>query len=80
MVSAFRRPAAGIDGGQFARLGIPVNGEKIAADAVAFRFHYAERGVGRDGRIHGGAAARQHLRSGLRREGLAGGYDAARRR
>ena len=74
---AFGRPAAGVDAGQLAGFGLVIDDEEIAADAAALRFHDAEGGIGRDGRIDGGAAAGQHLRSGLRREGLGGGDDSA---
>ena len=79
MVRALGRPAAGVDGGELAGLGIPIDGEQIAAHAVALRLDHAQHGVGRDGRVHGRTAARQNLRSRLRSQRLAGGHDAALR-
>ena len=74
---ALGRPAAGVDAGQLAGFGLVVDDEEIAADAAALRFHDAESGIGRDGRIDGGTAAGQDLRAGLRCQGLGGGYDSA---
>ena len=77
MERPFGRPPAGVDAGQLAGFGLVVDDEEIAADAAALRFHDAEGGIGRDGRIDGGTAAGEDLRSGLRCQGLGSGYDSA---
>ena len=70
-------PAAGVEGGELAGFGVPVDGEEVAADAVAFGLDDAEYGVSGDGGVDGGSAAGQYLRAGLGGEGLAGGDDPA---
>ena len=61
---------------QFAGLGVPVESEQVAAQAVLHGFDDGEHGVGGDGGVDGRAAARQNLRRRLRGERLAGGCDS----
>ena len=79
MVSAFGRPAAGVDAVKLAGFGFPVDGEEVAADAVGHGLSHAEDGVGGDARVNGGAAASQDTGAGLRGLHVAGGHDAVRR-
>ena len=60
IVSAGRRPAAGVDAVQRSGCGVVDDREQIAADAVHHRRDDAHHRVGGDGRVDGVAAAREH--------------------
>src|SRR5262249_33010133 len=48
-----RRPAAGVEAIELARLRVPVDQEQVASDAVHHRLQYTESCIGGDGGIHG---------------------------
>jgi hypothetical protein len=73
---AERGAAGGVEAVKFFVGGAPDDREEVAADAVAGGFHEAERGVGRDGRIHGRAAGFQHVEGDLRGQRVRGGGHA----
>ena len=74
------RPTAGIQAIQLACFGVPVNGEKVAADSIGHGLGDAQDGIGGDGRIDGGSALLQNSCARLRRLDVAGGDDAVLRR
>ena len=55
------------------------DGKQIAADPVHVRLDETHHGIGRDGRVHGVAAALEHLNASARGQRLAGGDDAVLR-
>ena len=67
-----RRAAAGVEAVELLGLGVPDDGEQVAADAARHRLDHAEHGVGRDGGIDGVAALLQHADRGRGRQRLAG--------
>ena len=67
-----RRPPGAIQAVEFPVLRAPHEGKQVAAHPAAHRFHQAERGVGRDRRVDGGAAGLERIEPDLRRERLAG--------
>jgi hypothetical protein len=58
--------------------GVPIDDEQIAAQAAHQRFGDTQDRVRSDGRVDGRSAARQDLRSSLRRQDLAGSGNPAR--
>ncbi len=58
---------------QPARSGIPDDGEKVAPDPAAGRFHQPQRRVRRDRGVDGAATPLEDVHRHLRRERLAGG-------
>jgi hypothetical protein len=48
----FRRPTAGIDAGELAGFGLPIDRKEVAADSAALRFHHAQRGIRRNRRVN----------------------------
>ena len=71
-----RRGTGGIQASQLSCLCVPIHDEKIAAHARHHWLGDAEDRVRCDGRIHRRSAARQNLRTRLRRQNLARGRDA----
>src|SRR5581483_6653286 len=61
-----RSPSAGVDAGELARLGIPVNREHISANAVHHWFGGGEHGVGGNSSIDRRSAFGQNVRPRLR--------------
>ena len=70
------RRTRGVQAGQLARLRVPIDDEEIASHARHHGLRNAQNRIRRDGCIHGRSAASQDLRSGLRRQNLAGGRDS----
>jgi len=62
----------------FFGLGVPDDGEEVAAEAVARGLHETEGGVGGDGGVDGGAAGFENIEADLGRERVAGGDHAVR--
>ena len=65
-----RRPTRSVVAIELLRLGVPDDGEEVAADAATHRLHQSERGVRGDGRVDGTAASFQDVDRDLRRERL----------
>ncbi|MNV42462.1 hypothetical protein D3C71_1341360 [compost metagenome] len=55
------------------RLRVPHDGKQVTADAIAGGLHQAQRGVGRDRRVHRRAAALHHVQRDLGGQWLGGG-------
>jgi len=70
---------AAVEPVQPAVLGRPHHGEHVSADSGHLRLHHVEHGGGRDRRVDGVAAAREHGEARGGREGLARGDHAVRR-
>ena len=68
----FGRPAAGVEAVELLGLGVPDDGEQVAADAARHRLDHAEDGVGGDGRVDGVATLLKNLDRRRRRQRLAG--------
>ena len=71
------RASAAVEGSHLPPVGLPDEGEQVAASARGHRFHYIERGGGSHGGVHGVAPIHQDAQAGHSGQGLAGGDNAA---